>query len=73
MNWFEEIEATLRKDDTKRFKTAAKLINSLSGEQAKFALLLINQDLRGYLNMPEKQAHFIVSLKRAKKARNGGR
>lgn len=57
------------KDDTKRFKHATKLINTMTAAQAKFALLLVNQDLRGFLMMPERQERFLEDLKRAMEAR----
>jgi hypothetical protein len=63
------IEVTLRKEDDKRFNQATKIINELTAEQARFALLLVNQRKRGYLAMPDIQENFIADLDRAKKAR----
>ena len=65
-------EKRLRLTDTKRFKAAAKLISGMTVKQARFALLLVNQQLRGYLGMPERQVGFLDNLKRAIKARKGG-
>lgn len=63
------MESRLRRADTRRFKEAIKIITSISGEQARFALLLTNQKLRGYLMMPEWQKSFLADLRRALKAR----
>ncbi len=61
--------AVMREIDTNQFNKAAEMINSLTEEQARFALLLTNQRLRGYLAMPDKQEGFIADLDRAQKAR----
>lgn len=63
------MESQLRQADTRRFRNAAKIISTMTEEQARFALLLTNKDLRGYLMIPHRQKEFIANLKRALKAR----
>lgn len=58
-----------QREDMKRFQMAAAIINTMTVEQARFALLLINENLRGYLMMPDVQRNFLKKLKRAIKAR----
>jgi hypothetical protein len=65
-----DVRSKARKQDTARFNKANKLILGMSEAQARFALLKINQNLRGYLMMPERQEGLIDILKRSKKARD---